>query len=88
MGTITIDLTAAGLTHAKGKSDRCGTDGHDVDMTAVTAVDDPDWTETAGLPAIFQALHAQAHPDGTRYWENCRGPGCAEAAALLEGGQS
>ena len=83
MGTITIDLKAAGLTHAKGKSDRCDDGKHDVDMAAVTAIDDPDWTETAGLPAILQALHAQAHPDGAAYWDNCMLPGCAEAYDLL-----
>ena len=84
MGTVTIDLAAAGLTHAKGKSDRC--DGeHDVDMLSVTSLDDPDWTPAGGLPAVFQVLHEQAHPEGAAYWQNCREPGCAEAYDLLNG---
>lgn len=84
MGTATIDLEAAGLTHAKGKSDRC--DGkHDIDMLSVVSLDDPDWTRTDGLPAVFQALHEQAHPGGAAYWLNCREAGCAEAYDLLNG---
>lgn len=82
MPGVTISLKSAGLTHAAGKSDKC--DGeHDVPMTAVTCLDDPGWTETDKLPDIFQALHAQAHPDGAAWWDSCREPGCAEAYDLL-----
>ena len=81
---MTINLGAAGLTHARGKSDRC--DGeHDVDMVAVTALNSPDWTDADALPGIFQVLHKQAHPDGTEFWDNCREPGCAQAYDLLNG---
>ena len=83
MGTVTIDLEAAGLTHARGKSDRCDGGRHDVDMASVVSLDDPGWTPTDGLPAVFQALHEQAHPEGAAYWENCREPGCSEAHDLL-----
>ena len=82
-GTVTIDLECAGLTHAKGKSDRCRGGQHDVSMASVVSLDDPDWTRTDGLPAVFQVLHAEAHPDGPSYWENCREPGCADAYDLL-----
>ena len=80
---ITIDLKAAGLTHAKGKSDRCGTDGHDIAWTAVTAWENPDLADTAAIAPALQVLHEQAHPDGAAYAENCREPGCAEIADLL-----
>jgi hypothetical protein len=86
MATVTISLEAAGLTHAKGKSDRCNGE-HDVDMLSVIALDSPDWTATAGLPAVFQALHEQAHPDGPAYWDNCMLRGCAEAYDLMNGGE-
>jgi hypothetical protein len=85
MPGVTISLKAAGLTHAAGKSDKC--DGeHDVSLTAVTGLDDPGWTDTGKLPGIFQLLHAQAHPDGAAYWDNCTLPGCAEAYDLLNKG--
>ena len=78
--TITVDLAAAGLTHAKGKSDRCGTDGHDIPWDAVTGWDNPDLTDAAAIAPALQSLHEQAHPHGAAYWQNCREPGCAEAA--------
>ena len=43
--TVTINLEAAGLTHAKGKSDRCNGD-HEVSMLSVVGIDDPSWTPT------------------------------------------
>lgn len=86
MGTVTIRLAAAGLTHAKGKSDGC--DGeHDIDMLSVTAIDDPGWiceVDIQALDAAFQTLHEQAHPDGTAYWHNCREAGCGDAYDLLD----
>lgn len=80
MGTITVDLEAAGLTHAKGKSDRCNGQ-HDVDMLSVVSVDDESltWADLVG-PAI-QRLHEQAHCQdgkGTLSWEKCREPGCVD----------
>jgi hypothetical protein len=85
MGTVTVNLQAAGLTHAKGQSDRC--DGeHDIDIAAVVYITDPDWVPVGGLPAVLQALHEQAHPRGTAYWDNCTEPACAAAQGLLNGG--
>lgn len=46
MGTLTVDLKAAGLTHAKGKSDNCGGE-HDVDEVHVTGVTGADWVPAA-----------------------------------------
>lgn len=76
--TITIDLAAAGLTHAKGKSDKCGTDGHDVDWLSVTTWENPDLVETDAVATVLQTLHEQAHPDGAAYFQNCRERGCAD----------
>jgi hypothetical protein len=84
MGTVTVDLAAAGLTHAKGKSDKCG-GTHEVDAQFVTRGDDDEWVSADRLVPLFQKLHEQAHPKGVLYWENCREQGCAEALALLSG---
>jgi len=59
MATITISLEAAGLTHAKGKSDKCGGE-HDIDMLSVTAIDDPELLKSGALAPVLQALHEQA----------------------------
>jgi len=85
MATVTVDLAAAGLTHAKGRSDRCGTGGHDIAWTAVTDWENPDLVDVADVTPVLQALHEQAHPDGPAYWENCRLRGCAEAADVIAG---
>ncbi len=85
MGTVTVDLKAAGLTHAPGKSDKCSGE-HEVDEKFVTAdLAAADWVPADGLGKVLQALHEQAHPDGTAYWENCREPACADARYLLNG---
>jgi hypothetical protein len=79
MASVTIDLAAAGLTHAPGKSDRCDkADGHDIDWLAITSWDNPELREVAEVSAALQALHEQAHPHGAAYWQNCREPGCAD----------
>jgi len=83
MATMTIDLEAAGLTHAKGKSDKCNGE-HDIDMLSVTAIDDPDLVRVSHLVPVLQLLHEQAHPEGTAYWHNCRESGCTEVSELLE----
>ena len=83
MATITVDLEAAGLTHARGKSDRCNGE-HDIDVLSVTSIDDPDLTRVSELIPVLQLLHEQAHPDGTAYWYNCRESGCTEAIELLD----
>lgn len=75
--TVTINLTAAGLTHTKGKSDYCGGE-HDVPVSAVVYIDDPDWLPADDVTPVLQALHEQAHPDGAAYWQNCRERGCAD----------
>jgi hypothetical protein len=83
-GTVTVDLKAAGLTHASGKSDKC--DGsHVIGFEAVTDVDDPESVTADGLAAVLQSLHEQAHPRGCAYRVNCREPGCREANELTEG---
>jgi hypothetical protein len=80
---VTVDLKAAGLTHAPGKSDKC--DGqHEVDEEFVSI--DPGTAglvDADGLEKVLQALHEQAHPAGTAYWENCREPACTDARELL-----
>jgi hypothetical protein len=81
---ITVNLAAAGLTHAKGKSDKCGDEGHDIAMDAVTDFADSGLASRDDYDKILQDLHGQAHPDGTAFWENCRERGCAEAAELGE----
>ena len=82
---VSIDLKEAGLTHAKGKADGC--DGmHTVEARHVTI----DLAAAGLVPAdelwdhgkVLQNLHEQAHPEGAQFWENCREPGCAEAADL------
>jgi hypothetical protein len=80
---VLIDLKEAGLTHSPGKGDGCG-GNHVVPAEAVTidlaeaglvaAEDLPD------IGAALQALHEQAHPDGTLSWLQCRERGCADAA--------
>lgn len=83
MGTVTVDLKAAGLTHAPGKSDKCG-GYHEVDETCVSAdLATAGWVPADGLEKVLQALHEQAHPDGTAYWENCLEYACAGARELL-----
>lgn len=85
MGTVTVNLQAAGLTHAKGQSDRC--DGeHDIDIASVVYITDPGWVPAGGLTAVLQALHEQAHPHGTAYWDNCGEPACTAARDLLNDG--
>jgi hypothetical protein len=78
MASVTIDLKAAGLTHAPGKSDRCGQDGHDIPWEAVTGWDNPDLLDADEIAPALQKLHEQAHPDGAAYWQNCRERGCAD----------
>ena len=86
---VVIDLKEAGLTHAKGKADGCKDGQHPVPEEAVTIdLADAGLVPAADLPdvaGVLQALHEQAHPEGTQYWENCRERGCAEAADLREG---
>jgi hypothetical protein len=82
MGFITVDLRAAGLTHAKGKSDGCGGE-HDIDEKFVVA-DVTGRVHADDLGPVLQALHEQAHPDGAAYFENCLEPACAGARELLD----
>jgi hypothetical protein len=81
MSTITIDLEAAGLTHAKGKSDKCNGE-HGIDMLSVLLTDDSGLVRPDDLAPLLQALHEQAHPEGAAYWQNCRERGCAEMREL------
>lgn len=82
---VVIDLKEAGLTHAKGKADKC--EGrHTVPAAAVTI----DLAEAGLVPLddlpdlgkVLQVLHEQAHPDSTQFWETCRERGCIEAGDL------
>lgn len=81
MATLTIDLEAAGLTHARGRSDKCN-GAHDIDMLSVTGIDDPDLIRADDLGPVLQSLHEQAHPRGTARREYCRERGCAGMAEL------
>jgi hypothetical protein len=80
-GVITVDLAAAGLTHARGASDKCG-GKHDVDMRSVTDVSSCGLVDPEDFGPVLQALHEQAHPGGTRWWGSCRERGCVDAAEL------
>jgi hypothetical protein len=81
---ITVNLAAAGLTHAQGRSDRCQGGLHDIDMdAAVTDTSESGLVDPAGLTGALQTLHRAAHPDGTASWEFCREPGCTELAEFL-----
>lgn len=82
MATITVDLAAAGLTHAKGKSDKCAGE-HDIGWVSVTSWENDELVIAGDLDPVLQALHEQAHPDGTARWEYCRERGCTDAAELL-----
>lgn len=83
---VRIDLTEAGLIHARGKADGCAPGEHKVPAAAVTI----DLAEAGLVPLddlpdlgkVLQNLHEQAHPDGTQFWETCREPGCVEASDL------
>jgi hypothetical protein len=79
---ITVDLKAASLTHATGRSDKCE-NKHDVPMTAVIAFDDSGLIDPDSVSPVLQALHEQAHPEGTLTWQYCLERGCAEANELL-----
>jgi hypothetical protein len=82
MGSVVVDLKAAGLTHAPGKSDKC--DGqHEVDEEFLTDADITDAVLADGLEKVLQALHELAHPASSAYWENCLEPACADARELL-----
>jgi hypothetical protein len=82
MGTVTVNLQAAGLTHAKSQSDLC--DGeHDIDIASVVYITDPGWVPAEELADVLQALHVQAHPQGTAYWDKCCEPSCRAAQDLL-----
>ena len=82
MGFVVVDLKAAGLTHATGKSDKC--DGrHEVDEEFLTDVDIAGLVDAYGLGKVLQALHEQAHPGSSVYWENCLEPACADARELF-----
>lgn len=82
---VVIDLKEAGLTHVRGKADKCEGQ-HAVPAAAVTI----DLAETGLIPVedlpdvgkVLQSLHEQAHPDGTQFWETCRERGCIEAGEL------
>jgi hypothetical protein len=82
VGTVTVDLKAAGLTHAPGKSDKCG-GMHMVHGEAIADFEAPGLVDAYGPEKALQALHEQAHPGGPAYWENCRDPACADAWAVL-----
>jgi hypothetical protein len=76
--TVTIDLAAAGLAHAKGRSDKCGAAGHDVNWLSLAGWDNPDLIEAGDVYPVIQALHEQAHPDAAVSWTNCRERPCAD----------
>lgn len=71
-----LDLRELGLTHAKGKSDRCG-GLH----TGFVEIDEP--VDLDALEAALQKLHEQVHQHGTQYVLNCREPGCLDALEAI-----
>lgn len=80
---VVLDLKEAGLTHARGKADKCGGQ-HQVAAPAVTidlaGAGLVPREDLGALGEALQALHEQAHPQGTLYWASCRERGCALAA--------
>jgi hypothetical protein len=67
-----LDLKKLGLTHAKGKNDKC--DGR---HTAEVEIDDP--VDLDGLERALQKLHELVHPRGTLSVFYCMNPGCRDA---------
>jgi hypothetical protein len=80
---VTLDLAELGLRHSKAGC-RCG-GKHEVSIGiqpvrhGFLPLDEvPGY---AGFTdEVIQALHEQAHPDGTIYAESCRERGCLQAA--------
>lgn len=82
---VIIDLKAAGLTHSPGKADGCEGRHRVPGEHVAIDLDEAGLVPRHELPdvaAVLQALHEQAHPDGTRWWESCRERGCADADGL------
>jgi len=71
-----LDLKKLGLTHAKGRNDRC--DGH---HTAEVEIDDP--VDLDALERALQQLHELVHPHGALSVFYCMEPGCADAIGAI-----
>lgn len=71
-----LNLKELGLTHAKGKNDKC--DGL---HTGEVEIDEP--FDMDGLEEALQRLHEIAHPEGTLLFRNCREPGCWDAVEAI-----
>lgn len=80
---ITLDLKELGLTHARGKSDKCG-GSHEIHI-------DPDKIEYEGddpadIPAAQAALqrfHEKLHPGGSVFAGDCWDDDCQALAGAL-----
>jgi hypothetical protein len=84
---VIVDLREQGLRHAPGHK-CCDNRRHQMSVP-VTESDIDLIVDRFGpdLPffdedEVLQALHEQAHPDGTMFWKNCRERGCREAGDL------
>jgi len=80
---VYIDLKSNGLTHAKGKNDKCDGDHParvtENDLQCLLQELEPSPEATAAA----QKLHELAHPDGSVYIENCTEQVCADLLAEL-----
>lgn len=80
---VHVNLRDAGLRHAPGKGGCCDGSDHGLGVD----IEEPDIERIIDRYAdpytdidddVLQALHEQAHPDGSLYWQNCRERGCSD----------
>lgn len=83
---LVVSLKDLRLRHAPGSGCTCRGLAHEISV-AIDPADhelhsDYDCTQPGPLDAgVLQALHEQAHPEGTAYAENCRERGCIDTHA-------
>jgi hypothetical protein len=79
---LTVDLGKLGLVHAPGSVCQCDGKAHAMPVTVNLEDHELHADGECGIPVASeeaaQALHEQAHPEGTAYFENCREPSCRE----------
>jgi hypothetical protein len=79
---LVVNLDKLGLAHAPGSECKCSGKAHELTVT-VRLEDhelhmDGECEPPLSAEGSLQALHEQAHPAGTAYFENCREPACRE----------
>jgi hypothetical protein len=84
--TLTLDLHDLGLQHGRGAGCQCRGLAHRVTIFIDPAQhdlhrDDDCPADTPLAAELLQALHEQAHPEGTVFAENCRERGCIDVGA-------